>query len=459
MKSYSHTFYALLSAAVLLFAFQRCSDDTPTEPPPGAGPDTLLHITLIETGYVSVLLKLHSPSGVDEMEYALEREGEIVLEGSFFGADTVVVDRGLVSSHDYAYRLYRVVDAKYVDTSAIVIAHTTDHSQQDTTSHDVTWEILTFGREAIDASIFRDIYALNDDDIWVVGVIRTDDYMHLDSLGREIQAYNAVHWDGKEWTYHRLNADSLYGQNAFTHLYAMYLFGHNYVLGVDDGGELNWWDGEKYWKQRTPSGTRRGTIARVFAYSDNHYFLAGSNGSLTEYRDGTFSLIETGTTGRFVDIHGNKDGYIYVGGWDLQQGIGNFLRIRDGEVIDVRKSFLEFADAIYCSDDTVYAYGGGGVMIQSIKDTSHYRLVRTKSFADHIGWIKAMRGIGDNNIFAAGLFGTILHYNGKSWKRLSEWDETNRTTLSSIAMTERHVYIAGVNLLTGQAVIYKGTFR
>ena len=188
---------------------------------------------------------------------------------------------------------------------------------------------------------------------------------------------------------------------------------------------------------------------------------------MTHYKDGTFSLVETGTEGDLWDIYGTPDGHVYTGGWDYLKGIGNFLHIYQDQVDRIDKPELIYnnakenatALAVYTTNDTLYACCGNGIYVQSVRDTSHWRVIEWNTIAEHFGQIKAMRGAGDNNIFAAGYFGTIMHYNGKSWKMLTEFDKTNNTVFFAASVTKNHVYIAGGDGNTYKAVIYVGTLH
>ena len=346
------------------------------------------------------------------------------------------------------------------DTTAV-------HQQQDTTSHDITWEVFEFGPAGPNHSVIRDIYALNDTCVWAVGEIVNEHAHEVDSLGRWDQHYNAVHWNGKEWTLHRINAEKTWwGVPSYKALFSVYLFEDGTNLAVDQVGQLQFWNHKDTLKKITPQGTRRGSIYKIWGTSPDNIYLAGSNGSLTHYTNGQFRLIETWTDVPLNGIYGLDDHRIWTGGYtNTPPARGAFFRIKDGFSFPRWSPNLYGASAIYAFGDSLYTFNGRGFCIRSINDTSHWRYVEGESFADEIGWIEAMRGTGHNNIFAAGHFKTLIHYNGISWRMLfpftsaNKYTEEHRVVFYAVTVTERNVYAAGVNNVSGQAVIYKGTLR
>jgi len=65
-----------------------------------------------------------------------------------------------------------------------------NNNNQDTTSHNFTFQTFTFGEHS--SSVLYDVAIVNDSSIWAVGEI----YLN-DSLGQpDPIAYNSTHWDG-----------------------------------------------------------------------------------------------------------------------------------------------------------------------------------------------------------------------------------------------------------------------
>ena len=69
------------------------------------------------------------------------------------------------------------------------------NSSPDTTSSNFTFQTFTFGASNAGSSYLQDVAVVSDSDIWAVGAV------YLDSADGvpDPNAYNAVHWNGKEW--------------------------------------------------------------------------------------------------------------------------------------------------------------------------------------------------------------------------------------------------------------------
>lgn len=110
---------------------------------------------------------------------------------------------------------------------------------------------------------------------------------------------------------------------------------------------------------------------------------------------------------------------------------------------------------MYVCGDTLYAYVGNAILVQSTVDTMHYRYTAGRGTWPVYGFIESIRGRGNNNIFAAGAYGTILHYNGSSWKMVAIPTFDNPIMFRAITLSENYVYVAGKDVNTNKAIIYR----
>jgi hypothetical protein len=326
--------------------------------------------------------------------------------------------------------------------------------QQDTTSHEIEWKIWKFGPAGISANWFRDVFAISDTDVWVVGYVEMTRH---DSLGNRLPPINAVHWNGREWSEMSILSKSYSGRITYSNLLSVHAFS-----GVDiwffSLQSCIHWDGVKF----TPYyvNATKGGIIRGWGSSSTDIYITGIDGSLTHFDGKKFELIETGTTCYLDDVYGTPDGkMVWVGGyqyWDLNHV---FLQFSGGKFTSLeRTDKMRGAPNIWASKDSLYAQVGWGVYIQSIRDTNKWRLLGWYDTMYPLGWLRRMRGSADNNVFLVGDFGTIIHYNGKSWK-MSEFFDLNRSlTFFSVSVLQSKVYVVGVDA-SNQAVIYEGTMR
>jgi hypothetical protein len=92
---------------------------------------------------------------------------------------------------------YPAMAALYV--AALLLAACSDDepvappAEPDSSSHAFTWEEISNGD---DHSYLKDVYAINDTDVWAVGCITTRDTLQS---WKPLIKHNAVHWDGREW--------------------------------------------------------------------------------------------------------------------------------------------------------------------------------------------------------------------------------------------------------------------
>jgi hypothetical protein len=117
--------------------------------------------------------------------------------------------------------------------------------------------------------------------------------------------------------------------------------------------------------------------------------------------------------------------------------------LKKSKPVDGRWDF-EGVTSLWISSDSLYAYTAGYLYIQALYDTSHYRYINTTEVDEPDGYKVCMAGTGDNDVFMAGHFLTVVHYNGKS---LRSYPELSRKfaggVFNAIALTKDRVYLAG----------------
>jgi hypothetical protein len=331
-----------------------------------------------------------------------------------------------------------------------------DHTngQQDTTSHDISWKIWTFSNPGIEPHLFRDVFALSDTDVWVVG----DIYRKLiDSAQQKYLSINAVHWNGREWKEYSIPSKLPGGPPLIIdHLYSVYATSASDWWFCSQQS-ITHWDGTTY----TPFyvDARRGLLLKTWGRFWNDLYISGTNGSLTHFDGITFQLIETGTSIYLLDVCGTADGIVWTGGlqnWDWSHA---FLQLQDGKFTSLeRTKDIKGVSCMWASRDTLYANVSSGVYIQSINDTSKWRLLPWRGTVYPLGWVRGLRGSADSNIFVVGDFGTIIHYNGKSWHLYDFFDLNKSLQFWAVSVLPKKVYAVGI-AENNQAVIYEGTMR
>jgi len=169
----------------------------------------------------------------------------------------------------------------------------------DTTSHNITWQKLEFGSGAL-----LDVAIINENDIWAVGSI----YL-TDSTGfTDPEIYNAVHWDGENWTVTRISTLFKNGQIGPTPLNGIMAFSSTDIW-VSDGtpihGDGKNWTGYQLWDMGI-LGPKDGHSLCLWGNSSKDIYFGGTLGTVVHYDGYDWKKIENGTTLDINGIYGAK---------------------------------------------------------------------------------------------------------------------------------------------------------
>ncbi len=174
----------------------------------------------------------------------------------------------------------------------------------DTTSHDFTWELDSLG--AYGSQIF-DAAIISDDDIWLAGEIYV---WELDTVSGiiEEERYNAIHWDGVEWSQHvAFDNTPLNGVFAFNSDDVWFVTGCSVIHYDGQTFEQLWicdYEQFGFWQTATVWGT-----------SPSNIYFAGYRGVVIHFDGSTFTRIDTGIDTDFRDITGTPDGeHVFIVG-------------------------------------------------------------------------------------------------------------------------------------------------
>jgi hypothetical protein len=195
----------------------------------------------------------------------------------------------------------------------------------DTTSHNFTFETLTFGD--IGNNVLFDV-AIVGNEIWAVGEIRIAD---TSVIGYTM--YNAVHWDGSEWTLHRIMFYTICGQpqqNAYP-ASSVFAISVNEIFIAGGGNQI----------AKLENGIQTQTSCLNWSFSINelcgtdieNLYAVGTNGTIVHYRNGNWSRLTSGTGLGLTDITENENGDIYACGGNLSTGQGIVLKINSNNTV------------------------------------------------------------------------------------------------------------------------------
>jgi hypothetical protein len=190
-------------------------------------------------------------------------------------------------------------------------------------------------------------------------------------------------------------------------------------------------------------------------------YFVGLHGSLVHYDGQDWQKIESGTDLNIYDIWGSWNNR--ADQWEILAVAGNYSASFDRKIIRIDGTRVSFLD------DYPIAWSLTGLWFIPNR---HYYLVGSgiyekKSLSDslwengplditHYG-ISKIRGIGLNDLAAAGGWGEVLHYNGISWKSYFEETGLNYGNYISVAIKDDLILAVGED--NPKAVILMGRRR
>lgn len=310
----------------------------------------------------------------------------------------------------------------------------------DTTSGNFTWQASTFGGAS--ASSLYDVAIVSDTDIWAVGEV------YLDSVSGSIDPfpYNAVHWNGQNWSVERIPYN-YQGQPIYHPVMAVF------ALSTDDiwfgGNGLEHWDGHQFSNVDAVNAFWSGRLMqRIWASSDNNVYIVGGAGTAVRYTNGAWQEIESGTNLYFQDVYGSTSTTLAVASNPGESYDRKIIQINGASVTSLSDSGISWPlSSVWFVPGHYYVVGQGIYEKTSLSDP-----VWTKDSVDMTDYMFSIRANAWNDIFVAGSF--LMHYNGKTWQSYQ-----NETTLrqsggyASVAIKNNLVVAVGSDGAKAVAVI------
>lgn len=318
----------------------------------------------------------------------------------------------------------------------------------DSTSHEIVWEIDTLGAFNSDADA---IWGTSPTNIWVTG-------WFTDGKG---WGSNIYHYDGSEWkaqNYYEANLTGIFGLSEND----IWAVGNN-LTATQWYGLVAHYDGVK-WKTEQVFSRMPG-LAEVWASATDDVFAVGGNGTILHYDGNSWSQMESGTKYHLRDVWGFTSDDVYACGGNIDNAVYKdkpILLHYDGisweSVLDTTKEENDYIESnwgtasnnLYFSSVSGFYQGSASIGWTSsvIPD-------------DHTA-IRKIRGSSEYNIFIAGHFGLLLHYNGNSWCRYDEIFSKRYPYgpyLNDVVVFENSVFIAGHERNINKAIVYRGKIK
>lgn len=415
-----------------------CSDD-PVKPPPHV---TTTFLEVAGTDYTSVTLKLKSTETRENGMYRIARNGVQVWEGMLLADDTLITDTGLTASSDYRYQAFALAGGNVFDSSAVVTAHT-----KDTSIGDFTWEVIEMGAYP---SYLRDVWMISPTDVWAVGKVS-----FYPSPNNEV-IYNALHWDGVKWD--TIQVPTTYKYDDGTEikrrdedLHSVYAASTNDVWFIGEYGGVCRWRENAWFEMKPLTSQGPGTVRGVWGSGNNLVFSTWGAGIRGWNGTSFYSIKNRNELGgvEAQDVWGIVDtALVIVGDQDHSDG-SKVYRVVNGGVTDFPSEGLsrDMSTLWFLRTDMIFA---GGARLSVYRDGRWNNFIVDKSW----GFIQHCRGNAENDIFAVGDFGTVLHYSGISWQAYSFLFPNRDRQLRAVCYNGADVFIVGSSSYRSAVIVH-----
>jgi hypothetical protein len=422
-----------------------------TEPPPPEKPKNIA-LKEITKSCTETFLTVSAKEKILPASVKIKRDGKEIMSFYQTGTDTTIIDTALTAGKTYNYQALTEYNGK-VEQSKILPVRTLD-----TTSNNFNWQTYTFGSFKYGSSVLNDVAIINENDIWAVGEIHTED--DTDSTGHYIGAYNAVHWNGEKWELKRImfyiDQDQPWAGKTSYPCQACFLFDDG-KLAVSSNVQTAIFNSTDDY-QITKMGfawEERFTINSYWGTSSDDFYVVGEHGNIAHYNGKIWEKIESGTDLTIHDIWGidnnGKTKILSIASEIFEVKGTKILSISSTGVTELPNNGLSWSMAAIWFSNQYIEYAGGGGLYSRIYNENHWKEIPLPLY-----YIYSIRGNGPNDIVVCGGNGYIGHFNGITWKNYlgSELSEISGNYYSS-AIKGNTVAAVGV-LSNGKAIAVIG---
>lgn len=438
-KNITLSFLLLLS--LLLFAASCSTTEPPIIPPPDDIIANTIILTIEWTDLYSIKLnwnKAKADTTTEHFIYLLtqtdEQGSKTTKQFTIAGKDTSYIageTDSLVMGKTYKF----VVEAydeenKLKDTSKTVTAKTLLP-----TSHNISWQIDTLGQPG---NFLYDVWGLDENNVWAIGAVNMPE--GITSL---------IKWDGFKWNYHSWPEGGARG---------IWGFSTNDIWTVGDysnRGFIGHFDGTIWTEYRNDYFLARGDtvypLYSVWGSSSDDVWAVGDKGTIIHWNGNEWQKVDAGIATRITAIWGTSQNKIYI---VPISGIRSSLYKFDGSL------WNKIFDDIAIYSTTLWSAKSGNLIIGGTSLLEYDgSILRSINIAGRTRGIVKVRGSNINNIFTAGDFGEITHFDGLTWQDISDFEVPygRYRVLHSVWCTENKVFIVGED--ENRAIVITGTIH
>jgi hypothetical protein len=373
--------------------------------------------------------------------WVLERNGINAIALNTAPADTVIMDDSLEPGQMQNYRAIRFENQTRVDSTPVLGICTLD-----TTSHVFTWKIEYLGVASL--STLYDVAIINDTLAYAVGEI----YLRDSTGNTDPTPYNAARWNGVDWEVMRVPY-IFAGHPVISEVRWIFPLGESNILF---GNSVRWngsgWENADLGASIFP-GIRSN---KMWGSSSEDLYWVGSLGTIAHFGGGSWKSIPSGTALPIRDVYGNvaaNRGEVLAIASNLSENQGiRLLSLDPNGSRDVSINGLSWRlTGVWFISGRYYVVVGDGLFVKRRIDDGNPWDDLAPGLT--VYFIQAVRGSGLNNIVAVGDFGSVLHFNGYSWKNLHV-----ETAIDGIytAVSLRGRMVMAVGQSSAGAVILRG---
>jgi len=392
------------------------------EPPPEEEP--ILNLTLEDISCIEAWIKLSTTNLQFPATLKIKQNNQTRKTINLNKADTLLYIDSLLPNQTYSFQ----AATNEVKSNVLSVA------TLDTTSHDLAWQMFTFGEHS--SSVLNDVAIIDENNIWAVGEI----YMN-DSLGNpDPHAYNAVHWDGQEWELKRIYYYGSCSAVEYPPLKAIWTFSESEIV-ITNGGSIGWFNGSTVNLDCGVNPLLTGSINKIWGSSSDDLYIVGNSGSIAWYNGTSWSRIESGTDVDLLDVWGKRDGdsSIWVSGYTPNYSTTVLLKMNDNIVRKLYEgSPNNQNNGLYIgpisggwTNTTQFTYilNWGALYKQDDKVELDLSSISYPPFFFDVGFTIAAND--KNDILVSGESGMFGHYNGVRFYDLLDLRQSNIQYFSS----------------------------
>ncbi len=340
--------------------------------------------------------------------------------------------------------------------------------EMDTTSHEYSWEFISFGRVGPYNGV-TSVYAVSDSDIWITGRIPVDEPLINYPTGHPSDYANVIHWDGRKLEYYSIAGklgDGSIGPYTFRNVmrvdgYIWLMTGMGYTELTEDSVRIVQF--ESYRESPQYMKSEIGRSGRIYLWDENVGLAY-----MPSYSSKDFVVVDVQSSDEIRDFTEiGIDDYLLIR-YNLPTHTSWIQRITNGQSIVIThpefdETVTSRAYQLWVGENYFVCEGRYYMLIQSLDDDRMYKVLPHALYypeEETFGLIVTTSGRAENDVFFGGHYSTVVHFNGISLKRYSELYKHDRLFLPiCMSITNNSIALAGHSNIDGKALLVIGRKR